>query len=255
MAKVNFTSAQHVLIEFEIASVFQRVAAYIIDNIILGIYLFIVLMSFDLNGMFTDFGTWLFFMLLFAKLPWILYQPVMEYLTGGRTLGKMAIGIRVVKTNGDRMGFREVMTRWFFRGDFLWISADFLIFLIPLWNVIDSFICGLSVNHQRLGDSLAGTVVVKNKSSQYFSLKDVLKIQTNENYTPTYPQVVRFTDEDMIYLKNCIQHKKRYKSKEIDQLLINIANESAELIGLEETPKERMKFLETLLNDYVVLTR
>ena len=39
------------------------------------------------------------------------------------------------------------------------------------------------------------------------------------------------------------------------QLLINIANESAELIGLEETPKERMKFLETLLNDYVVLTR
>lgn len=252
---MNFTSAQHVLIEFEIASVFQRVAAYIIDNIILGIYLFIVLMSFDLNGMFTDFGTWLFFMLLFAKLPWILYQPVMEYLTGGRTLGKMAIGIRVVKTNGDRMGFREVMTRWFFRGDFLWISADFLIFLIPLWNVIDSFICGLSVNHQRLGDSLAGTVVVKNKSSQYFSLKDVLKIQTNENYTPTYPQVVRFTDEDMIYLKNCIQHKKRYKSKEIDQLLINIANESAELIGLEETPKERMKFLETLLNDYVVLTR
>jgi hypothetical protein len=111
------------------------------------------------------------------------------------------------------------------------------------------------VNHQRLGDTLAGTVVVKNKSSQYFSLKDVLKIQTNENYTPTYPQVVRFTDEDMIYLKNCIQHKKRYKSKEIDQLLINIANESAELIGLEETPKERMKFLETLLNDYVVLTR
>lgn len=255
MAKVNFTSAQHVLIEFEIASVFQRVAAYIIDNIILGIYLFIVLMSFDLNDMFTDFGTWLFFMLLFAKLPWILYQPVMEYLTGGRTLGKMAIGIRVVKTNGDRMGFREVMTRWFFRGDFLWISADRLIFLIPLWNVIDSFICGLSVNHQRLGDTLAGTVVVKNKSSQYFSLKDVLKIQTNENYTPTYPQVVRFTDEDMIYLKNCIQHKKRYKSKEIDQLLINIANESAELIGLEETPKERMKFLETLLNDYVVLTR
>jgi uncharacterized RDD family membrane protein YckC len=144
------------------------------------------MMSFDFNDMFTDFGTWLFFMLLFAKLPWILYQPVMEYLTGGRTLGKMAIGIRVVKTNGDRMGFREVMTRWFFRGDFLWISADVLILFIPLWNVIDSFICGLSVNHQRLGDTLAGTVVVKNKSSQYFSLKDVLKIQTNENYTPTY---------------------------------------------------------------------
>lgn len=255
MTKINFTSAQHVQIEYEIASVFQRVAAYIIDTVILGIYLFIVMMAVQFDDFFTDTGTWLFFMLLLAKLPWILYQPVMEYLTGGQTIGKMALGIRVLKLNGERVGWREVMTRWLFRGDFLWISASFFIFLIPFWNTFDAFIVILSSRQQRIGDSLAGTIVIKNKSSQYYQLADVLKIKTNENYTPIYPKVVKFTDEDMIFIKNCIQHRKKYKGKEIDALLVKISDDTANFLGMDETPKERIKFLETVLNDYVVLTR
>jgi hypothetical protein len=86
-------------------------------------------------------------------------------------------------------------------------------------------------------------------------LKDVLKIKSNENYEPTYLNVIQFTDEDMIYVKNCIQHRKKYKGKEIDDLLIRLSDETAQLLGLTETPKERIKFLETVLNDYVVLTR
>jgi hypothetical protein len=190
--------------------------------------------------------------LLLVKLPWILYQPVMEYITGGQTIGKMVVGIRVLKLNGHRVGFKEVMTRWFFRGDFLWISANFLILLLPLLNIIDAFICGLSINNQRIGDTLAGTIVVKTKSTQNYTLNDVLKIQTNENFTPSYPQVVRFTDEDMIYIKNCIQQIKRYKNKNLEELISKIANESARLMGLEQTPKEHLKFLETLLILFLV---
>lgn len=255
MAKINFTSAQHVEIEYEIASVLQRIMAYAIDTIILSVYLFIVSMAVQFDNFFTSFGTWLFFMLLLAKLPWILYQPVMEYLTGGQTIGKMALGIRVVRLNGERVGWREVMIRWLLRGDFLWISTSYFIFLIPFWNVFDAFIVALSNRQQRIGDSLAGTIVIKNKSSQYYQLKDVLKIKSNENYSPTYANVVYFTDEDMIYIKNCIQHRKRYKGPEIEALLEKLADETARLLGLQEVPKERLKFLETVLNDYVVLTR
>lgn len=255
MAKINFTSAQHVEIEYEIASVLQRIMAYAIDTIILSVYLFIVSMAVQFDNFFTSFGTWLFFMLLLAKLPWILYQPVMEYLTGGQTIGKMALGIRVVRLNGERVGWREVMIRWLLRGDFLWISTSYFIFLIPFWNVFDAFIVALSNRQQRIGDSLAGTIVIKNKSSQYYQLKDVLKIKSNENYIPTYANVVYFTDEDMIYIKNCIQHRKRYKGSEIETLLEKLADETARVLGLQEVPKERLKFLETVLNDYVVLTR
>ncbi len=253
--KLTFKSSQYVLIDFEAASVFQRIGAYILDTIILSVYLFIAMMSIQTDDLFTNFGTWLFMTLLLVKLPWILYQPVMEYITGGQTIGKMVVGIRVLKLNGHRVGFKEVMTRWFFRGDFLWISANFLIMLLPLLNIIDAFICGLTINNQRIGDSLAGTIVVKTKSSQSYTLNDVLKIKTNENFTPSYPQVVRFTDEDMIYIKNCIQQIKRYKNKNLEELISKIANESARLMGIEQTPKEHLKFLETLLNEYVVLTR
>ena len=255
MTKINFTSAQHVEIEFEIASVVQRIAAYVIDTIILSVYLFIVFMAVQFDSFFTNFGTWLFFMLLLAKVPWILYQPVLEYLTSGQTIGKMALGIRVVKLNGERVGWREVMLRWLLRGDFLWISASYFVFLIPFWNVFDSFVVALSSYQQRFGDSIAGTIVIKNKSSQYYKLKDVLKIKSNENYSPTYLNVIQFTDEDMIYIKNCIQHRKKYKGKEIDQLLVDLSDETARLLGLQETPNERIKFLETVLSDYVVLTR
>ena len=255
MSKINFTSAQHVQIEFEMASVIHRIAAYAIDTIILSIYLFVVSMAVQFDNFFTNFGTWLFFMLLLAKLPWILYQPVMEFLTGGQTIGKMALGIRVVKLNGERVGWREVMMRWLLRGDFLWISTSYFVFLIPFWNVFDTFIVSLSNRQQRIGDSLAGTIVIKNKSSQYYKLKDVLKIKSNENYSPTYQNVIKFTDEDMIYIKNCIQHRKRYKGKEIDEILIKLSDETARLLGLREIPMERVKFLETVLNDYVVLTR
>jgi len=254
MSKVNFTSAQHVKIEFEIASVFLRIAAYVLDTIILFVYMFIATMSIGLS-LFDNSNLTLFFLLLLIKLPWILYQPLMEYLTAGQTLGKMIVGIRVLKINGERPGMKEIMVRWLFRGDFLWISTNFFVFFIPFWNVIDTFITGLSIYNQRLGDAMAGTIIVKNKSSVQYSLADVLRIKTNENFTPTYPGVAKFTDEDMIYLKNCLQHRRLHKGKKIDELLLKIADECAVKIGLEETPKERIQFMETLLNDYVVLTR
>jgi hypothetical protein len=85
--KLTFKSSQYVLIDFEAASVFQRIGAYILDTIILSVYLFIAMMSIQFDDLFTDFGTWLFMTLLLVKLPWILYQPVMEYITGGQTIG------------------------------------------------------------------------------------------------------------------------------------------------------------------------
>ena len=102
---------------------------------------------------------------------------------------------------------------------------------------------------------MANTLVIKNKSSVQYNLKDVLSIKNQENYTPTYSNVTRFTDDDMILIKNVILRVKKYPNEATKKLAIEIADRSAELIGLEETPKKRLEFLQTLLNDYVVLTR
>ena len=80
-------------------------------------------------------------------------------------------------------------------------------------------------------------------------------IKNQENYTPEYPSVVRFTDEDMLLIKNSIQRVRKYPNPETKKFARELADESAKLIGLSETPNKRMKFLQTLLQDYVVLTR
>lgn len=59
----------------------------------------------------------------------------------------------------------------------------------------------------------------------------------------------------MLLIKNTIQRLRSNPTPETKKFAIELADESARLIGLPETPEKRMKFLQTLLQDYVVLTR
>jgi uncharacterized RDD family membrane protein YckC len=257
MKSIEFESAQNVKIEYELASVSQRAAAAMIDIFTFIIYFIICQMVIGFPSIFeAEAGSTLFVRLLIIKLPWIFYNPVIEYLTQGQSLGKYILGIRVVTVSGERPGFREVFTRWTFKGDFIWISADVLFILV--WfgiGVLGIIFAGTSDRRQRVGDAMANTVVVKNKSGIRYSLKDVLAIKSQENYTPIYPNAIRFTDEDMLLIKNTIQRVKANPNPQTKQFAIDLANKSAQLLGLEATPEKRMQFLTTLLQDYVVLTR
>ena len=256
MKTIEFESAQNVKIEYELASVGQRVAAAMLDIMMFIVYFVIFGMVVGFSGWFeADLGSFLFFQLLLIKLPWIFYNPVIEYLTHGQSLGKYILGIRVVTISGERPGLREVFTRWLFRGDFIWISADFLIFFWFGIGLMGIVYAGTSRMNQRIGDVMANTIVIRNKSSVNYSLKDVLAIKSQDNYTPQYPEAVRFTDEDMLLIKNTIKRVQAYPNDETKKFAIELADKSAELIGLSETPKQRLKFLKTLLQDYVVLTR
>lgn len=256
MRTIEFESAQNVKIEYELASVGQRTAAAFIDFFMFVIYYFIFGMVFGFTGFFqAEYGTFLFVQLLLMKLPWIFYHPVIEYLTHGQSLGKYILGIRVVTVSGERPGLREVFTRWIFRGDFVWISADFIAFFWFGIGILGVLYTGTSERRQRMGDVMANTVVIKNKSSISYTLKDVLAIKNQQNYTPEYPNAVQFTDEDMLLIKNTIQRLRSSPTPETKKFAIELADESARLLGLPETPEKRMKFLQTLLQDYVVLTR
>ena len=128
MKTIEFVSAQNVKIEYELASVGQRAAAALIDFLTFVVYFIILGMVFGRSIVWTTSpGTIEFLFLILLKTPFILYHPVVEYLTQGQSLGKYILGIRVVTLSGERPGLREVFTRWLFKGDFIWISADFLV--------------------------------------------------------------------------------------------------------------------------------
>lgn len=256
MKTVAFESAQNVKVEYELAPAGYRLLAAIIDTVMFILYFFLCAYVVGFNTFFNeDPGTTMLIWLIIIKLPWIFYQPICEFLTQGQTLGKYILGIRVVTVFGERPGFKEVFIRWLFRGDLLWISPSPIVILWLVIGAIGFGFAGFSEKNQRLGDIMAGTLVIRNKLSIQYTLKKILSIKSNVNYSPVYEGVVRFTDEDMFLIKNTIIRVKANPNEETKAFAIQLANKSAELLGLSETPKKRLKFLETLLQDYVVLTR
>ncbi len=248
MKTVAFTTAQFVKIEYELASPAVRALASFLDILTLFVYWLIMSMLVNVSvfklRMGMDGASALSAFLI--SIPWLLYSPVIEFLTNGRSLGKLIMGIRVVKANGETAGLREYFTRWIFRVVDLWVGGfGFLALLLS----------GTTEKRQRLGDIMADTVVIRVRDAQTYTLTDVLNIKNTDNHVATYPDVIRFSDEDMLLIKNTILRVQRYPNEATRQFAIELAHETARLIGLEETPQKKMEFLRTVLQDYVVLTR
>ena len=247
MKTISFTTAQYVKIDYELAPAAYRVVASFIDVVALLIYMLIVSMflSVSMWEYKMSMNTTAFITVFLFRLPWLLYSPVIEYLTNGRSLGKFIMGIRVVKANGETAGLREYFTRWIFRVVDIWLGLGFLAMLFA----------GTSERGQRLGDTMANTVMIRKKNSMIYTLKNILSIKSTENHQTTYQNVTRFTDEDMMLIKNTLQRLQHSPSEETRKFAIELAHETARQIGLPQTPDRKAEFLRTVLLDYVVLTR
>lgn len=250
MKTISFTTSQFVTIDYELASPVYRAVAAFLDLVFLCIYFLIAsyfinhnLFNLDINSRENRDS---FLTAFLIRLPWLLYSPVIEYFTNGRSLGKLIMGIRVVKSNGETAGLREYFTRWIFRIVDIWVGG---------FGFLALLVAGTTEKRQRIGDIMADTVVIKVKDTQLYGLKDVLSIKNSETHVPTYPNVIRFSDEDMLLIKNTILRVQRYPNQANKDFAIELADETARLMGLPETPAKRMEFLKTVLQDYVVLTR
>jgi uncharacterized RDD family membrane protein YckC len=246
MKTISFSTAQFVTIDYELAPTIYRVLASIIDYAALLIYTLIMGMLISMNAFDLELKGITIFGILLIYLPYMFYSPIIEYITNGRSLGKLALGIRVVKADGEPAGLREYFIRWIFRVIDIWIGGlGFLAILLS----------STSERRQRLGDVMADTVLIKIRDNQRYSLQDILNIKSSDNHTVNYPAVTRFSDEDMLFLKNVILRVTKYPNEDNKKLAIDLANETSRLIGLQEVPQKKMEFLRTVLQDYVVLTR
>lgn len=245
MKSIEFTTAQHVKIEYEIASSMSRMLASIIDVATFLIYFFLISIAINVSMFNSGIGTQKFVYLLLLRVPWVFYSPIIEYLTRGQSLGKFALGIRVVKVSGENAGLRELFTRWIFRVVDIWFGFGFLAILFS----------STSQRGQRLGDMMANTVIIKKKNSISYNLKTILGIKNTETHQTSYQNITKFTDEDMMLIKTTLQRLNNSPSEETKKFAIELANETAKQIGLSETPAKKVEFLRTVLLDYVVLTR
>jgi uncharacterized RDD family membrane protein YckC len=141
-------------ISFDLAGIGSRVTAFIIDLILifgiatltLGVGLFCTGTGFRVGPeRFMNVLVPIYFILLFLGSTYFVFLEGFA----GKTVGKMIVGIKIIRGDGESMGLWEAFVRWL--GYF--VSA-FFIFIGFIWAIFDS-------KGQAWHDKFAGTYVVK----------------------------------------------------------------------------------------------
>jgi uncharacterized RDD family membrane protein YckC len=243
---IEITTTQNVTIEYELASMRERILAWLLDGVIIGFgYLLLYQLAQTIFGSFWDSG-WSMFWGVMMFLVYFLYHIFMEILNSGQSLGKMALNIRVVRLDGKDPEWSDVVMR----------SMLQLVDSLFCFGIIGILLIKTTPKCQRLGDMAANTTVIKiHQSGWRFRLEDILNISTLNNYEPTYPQVRNLSERDMIFVKTVLSRYNRYPNQAHEHVVEDLVTHLMPLLGVKVRPLNRLEFLKTLLKDYIVLTR
>lgn len=155
----GYLTATHVIrtpelvdFEFELAGLYSRFLAWLIDGLIVAALLgaavfglsFLAILSGGLAG-------FLIFVAVFV-INWG-YFTFCEWRMAGRTPGKKALSLRVMQTSGVRIGLAQAALRNLLR------VFDHL----PLLYAVGGGVALLAPSRRRLGDLVAGTMVVRER--------------------------------------------------------------------------------------------
>jgi uncharacterized RDD family membrane protein YckC len=152
-------SGEGVRLALEPAGVGSRTIAAALDAVIQGVAMFVlVLLDVAVAGTAdTDALT----ALLIAEIVLVLagYPIVFEWASRGRTVGKLSLGLRVVRDDGGPIGFRHALVRGLAG---LILEKPGLLF--PLTTVAGLLTLSVSAREKRIGDMMAGTVVLNERA-------------------------------------------------------------------------------------------
>jgi len=237
MPELQINTTQNVKINYTAAGVGERLIAYFIDSCIKWGYLIILSWGF---GVFEDLDQWSQIGIsTLLSLPVIFYTLVLELFLDGQTLGKKAMAIRVVKIDGYQASLADYVIRWFFR------IVDVYIFGMGL------FFMAFSKKTQRIGDMAAGTAVISIKDRVLMS--HTILENLKEGYKPTYPTVIKLSDNDARIIKETYTTAKASKDY---STLIKLRNKVVEVAEIKERKhKDDIEFIDVILKDYNYYTQ
>ncbi|WP_294245995.1 RDD family protein [uncultured Chryseobacterium sp.] len=241
MSQIAINTSQNVNINFNVASVGDRIIAFMIDLLIkvaYGIAVFYIFFNLlDLGYLLNGLDQWsvmaVYIILLF---PTGVYPVVLESLMEGQTPGKKVMKIRVVKIDGYQAGLGDYMIRWVFR-----IIDTSFAGIIGLVSMV------ISKSSQRLGDIAAGTAVISLKNS--VTISHTILENIKEDYIPTFPQVIALSDNDMRIIKD--NYTKAIKVD--DRKIINkLSDKIKSILKLEIDPTKmtERQFIGVVIKDY-----
>ncbi|HTF21815.1 MAG TPA: RDD family protein [Chryseolinea sp.] len=242
MKNVEIITAQNVVLQYELASLQDRVVAFIIDLACLVAGLSILsgplmaIASSETGGTIVVFLLWCIF---------IFYSLALEVLNDGRSLGKMAMKIRVIKLAGGNARFADYAARWAFRMIDIYFSLGSIAAILVL----------SSSKAQRIGDLIANTAVVKTLPKTNIDLSDLLSIHQANKYMPKYLQARKLREHDALLIKSALERYRRFRNRSHAEAIGLLADHISQTLGIGEIEEDGPQFLQTILKDYVVLSR
>lgn len=243
MKSIEVKTTQNVILEYELADLRDRGIAFLIDLTILGAAM--VLLSMLGYGGFGLTGTaaTVFAILMFCV--FLFYSLVMEVFNNGQSIGKMAMKIQVIKTIGGQATFPDYVARWVFRMIDIWFSM----------GGIASILVASSAKAQRIGDIVANTAVIKMMPRMNLKLNDLLAIRSQDSYKPVYVQAKQLEEVDVLLIKATLERYRQFRNPAHQEAVQMLAGRIRSLLAIAPSAFNDVQFLQTVLNDYVVLTR
>jgi uncharacterized RDD family membrane protein YckC len=237
----EITTAQNVRLRYEYASLGHRMLAYIIDNIVKvgfagGMFLvgYVFLKVTDLLGRPI---LAIVLAIIFIAIPFIFYSLLFEYFMNGQSPGKRAMDIKVVSLDSEQLHFGQCLLRWIFR------IVDFGF----CYGVVALLAVAFSQKKQRVGDILAGTIVVNLKNEK--TLDDTIFANVSADRTARYANAGRLSAREVEIIKEVI----RQYDQEDKYDLLSVTADRVRVAIDAGNEQHDIAFLKAVVEDYYTL--
>jgi len=242
MDSIRISTAQNIDIDYEIAGLGERIAARCIDLagfvVVGGIGL--VLMGVAQMSMSGNASMVVFFIFLAI---FVFYDLVCEITMDGQSLGKKVLKIKVISIDGTQPTFGQYIFRWLFR---------IIDFGFPFgWGVVALVSVAVTKNHQRVGDILAKTTLIKTKPRTEFT-NVAFSFNLPEEYNPQFKEVLHLNDRDIELIHEVLTGY--YQTGNADLIYAMAAKTKAHIFVNIPSGMNELQFLEAVLKDYNHLT-
>ncbi|MFO8002355.1 MAG: RDD family protein [Marinilabilia sp.] len=188
METIELNTTQNVSLEFPVASIADRILAYLVDMAIIALYGIAMALGL-LNWLGLSVAWWMLLLIV----PVVFYHLIFELLFNGQSPGKRVMHTKVFKSDGHQLTPGSCFIRWIFRLFDITFTSGALATLIIIING----------KGQRLGDIAAGTTVLKTSNNAH--LNQSLWMEVDENYQPRFPEAERLSDSDVQTIKEVLQ--------------------------------------------------
>ncbi len=149
----DFVTGEAVALDLPPASIGSRILSGFLDYTLVWVVTFTLVSAGSALSRQLDDALVAATLLVCFLVAWLGYPITMETLTRGRSLGKMAAGLRTVRDDAGPITFRHALTR-----GLLGVVEVYL-----LWGVPAIIASLMSKKGKRLGDMVAGTYVVRDR--------------------------------------------------------------------------------------------